>query len=115
MSRSLYLIVCVITCSSPITFLILAFALGYTPALSSEEDLIFAMLGTFSISLLTYPAGAIGTLFAYYITIYHGLLLPSETVIVAAPLYIGAGYWQWYVLLPKYYARQHARKQTECA
>ncbi len=114
MSRRLYLIVCVITCSLPITAVVLAFALGYAPSMSYEEDMTFAMLGNFLISLLTYPAGAIGTLFAYCIPLYHDLLLPSEAVIVAAPLYIGAGYWQWYVLLPKYYARQHARRQAEC-
>ena len=67
---------------------------------SLSEDIIAAGLGSVVASILTYPAGVIGTAFSYA-TVYFGLLTPTEAVLFAAPLYIGAGYLQWYVLIPK--------------
>ena len=63
---------------------------------------MFALLGTFMASLFTYPSGVIGT-FVSGCAVYFGWLTPAESVLAATPLYIGAGYFQWYVLIPRYF------------
>ncbi|SRR6266849_10504895 len=100
--RRTYIVLCVLACVTPIALVFVQFASYVSPWIASGDDLLFAALGNFAASVLTYPAGVVGTI-AFYVLIYVGLLTPTEAVLFAAPLYIGAGYFQWYVLIPKYF------------
>ena len=78
---------------------------------SPSEDIIAAGLGNMVASILTYPAGIIGTMLSYA-AVYFGLLTPTEAVLLAAPFYIGAGYLQWYVLIPTWKGRAKNPKSS---
>jgi len=64
--------------------------------------MLLALLGTWVASILTYPAGVIATVISY-IPVYLGVVTATEAVLLAAPLYIAAGYLQWYVLVPNHF------------
>jgi hypothetical protein len=68
------------------------------------DEVLLAAAGNLALSVLTYPAGIVGTI-AFFALIFVGLATPTEAVLCAAPLYIGAGYFQWYVLIPKHFLR----------
>lgn len=102
LSRRAYVLLVALACATPIALVFIHFALGVPTSISSNEDILFAGLGGFMASAFTYPAGAIGTIVTYA-TIYAGLLTPTEATLFAAPFYIGAGYLQWYVLIPRHF------------
>jgi len=100
--RRTYIVFCVLACVIPLAFVFLQFALDVPPSISSNDDTLFAAAGSFAVSVLTYPAGLVGTI-ACFVMITSGLVTPTEAVLLAAPLYIGAGYFQWYVLIPRHF------------
>jgi hypothetical protein len=100
--RRTYIVLCVLACVTPVALVFVQFASDVSPSAASGDDILFAALGNFAASVLTYPAGVVGTI-AFCVLIYVGLLTPTEAVLFAAPLYIGAGYFQWYVLIPKHF------------
>ena len=63
---------------------------------------MFALLGTLMAGLFTYPAGVVGTVVSFA-SVYYGWVTPTESVLLATPVYLGAGYYQWYVLIPNYF------------
>jgi hypothetical protein len=101
LSRGAYIAVTALACVAPIAMALMRFAAGVRVS-SMFDDIRFALLGSLIASVLTYPAGIVGTLFSC-VTTYVGMLTPTESVLMAAPLYIGAGYLQWYVLIPRYF------------
>ncbi len=93
-----YIVLCALACVTPFALDFVLFASGSWPS----GDVLFAALGNLAASILTYPAGVVGTI-AFYALVYVGLQTPTEAVLSAAPLYIGAGYFQWYVRIPKHF------------
>jgi hypothetical protein len=100
-SRGAYVAFCALACVAPMAMVLLRYTAGVRVS-SMFDDIRFALLGSLIASVLTYPAGIIGTAFSC-VTAYVGLLTPTEAVLFAAPLYIGAGYLQWYVLIPRHF------------
>lgn len=82
--------------------MLIQLAFGAPASGSSRDDMMFAALGTFMASLFTYPSGVVGTIVSCG-AIYSGLLTPTQSVLLAAPVYVGVGYFQWYVLIPRYF------------
>lgn len=97
-----YVVLCVLACVTPIALVFVLFALNVPTSPSSNDDIMFAALGSLVASIFTYPAGVIGTIVSY-LAVYFGLLTPTEAVLFAAPLYVGARYLQWYVLILGYF------------
>lgn len=102
LSRRTYVLLVALACAAPIALVFIHFALGVPTSISSSDDILFAALGGLVASACTYPAGVIGTIVSY-VTVYAGLLTPTEATLFAAPFYIGAGYLQWYVLIPRHF------------
>ena len=102
LSRRMYIVLCTLACVTPMTLVFAQFSLGVLIPVAPHDDMMFALVGEFMASVLTYPAGVVGTVVSW-ITVYFGLLTPTESVLFAAPIYLGAGYFQWYVLIPKYF------------
>ena len=105
--RWVYIVFCVLAWILPLALFLLQIALDALPSASSSDDSLFAAIGNFALSALTYPAGLVGTI-ACSVMIYSGLFTPTEAVFCAAPFYIGAGYFQWYVLIPKHFRARSA-------
>ena len=102
LSRWTYVVLCVLACVTPIVLAFVQVGLGLLTPVAAHDDLLFALAGSFMAIVLTYPAGVVGT-FVSWVTMYFGFLTPTESVLLAAPVYLGAGYLQWYVLIPKYF------------
>lgn len=103
LSRLTYIVLCVLACATPIALDFAQFVFGVpSTSHSSSEDIMFAALGSFMASVFTYPAGVVGTVVSCAAA-YFGLLTPTEAVLFATPFYVGAGYFQWYVLIPRYF------------
>lgn len=81
---------------------VIRIVLGASASVPAQDDTMFAILGTLMAGLFTYPTGIVGTI-ASCVTAYFGVLTPTESVVLATPLYVGAGYFQWYVLIPRYF------------
>ena len=96
----MYIFLSALACVIPIALVFVQFGLDIPD--SPASDMLLALLGIFLVSVLTYPAGVIGTVISCGAT-YSGLLTATEAVLFAAPFYVGAGYLQWYVLIPKYF------------
>jgi hypothetical protein len=92
--RRTYVILCLVACVTPLALI----SFDLVPV----SDGLLAAVGNLAVSVLTYPAGVVGTI-AFYALIFLGLATPTEAVLCVAPLYIGAGYFQWYVLIPKHF------------
>jgi hypothetical protein len=103
-----YIVLCVLVCVFPIWVVLSQFFLGVPRSISRNDDLLFALLGTFAAAVLTYPTGVLATI-ASYVPVYFRWLTWTEAVLLAAPIYIATGYLQWYVLKPALDAtqRQH--------
>ena len=97
--RWTYIILCMLACVMPLALLLVQRSSDFS---SSVGDTLLGAIGNLAISVLTYPAGLVGTI-AFSALIYAGVATPSEAVLCAAPLYIGAGYLQWYVLVPRHF------------
>jgi hypothetical protein len=100
--RWTYVILCVLACVAPLALILVRYRSGISSSYVSIDDTLFAAVGNLAVSVLTYPAGVVGTI-AFYALISVGVATPTEAVLCAAPLYIGAGYVQWYVLIPKHF------------
>ena len=100
--RRTYIVLCGLACVTPIALVFVQFAYDVSPSAASDHDTLFAALGNFGANVLTYPAGVVGTI-VFLGLVYGGWLTPTEALLFAAPLYIGAGYFQWYVLIPKHF------------
>ena len=100
MNRILYLVLCVPLCVVPIVLALLAEYMGWP-----VNDAAAAAIGLLLIPILTYPAGVVGTVFFLIVTL-TGLTTLTEGMVLAAPVFVGAGYLQWYVILPKVYRRK---------
>jgi hypothetical protein len=68
----------------------------------SHEGMKLAWVTLAGFMLLTYPLGVIPTLASFFIAIYLGWMTPFGSVIFLSPLYFVAGYFQWYVFIPRY-------------
>jgi hypothetical protein len=98
-----YISLCVLVCATPFALDFSGFASAISLSIGASDDaVLFAVLGSLVASALTYPAGVVGTI-AFYALIFVGLATPAEALLVAAPLNVGAGYFQWYVLIPKHF------------
>jgi hypothetical protein len=97
-----YLFFCAWACVSPVALVLVRLASGATAPGSSRDDMIFALLGTFMASLFTYPSGVVGTIVSCA-AVWFGWVTPAESVLLATPVYVAAGYLQWYVLIPGYF------------
>jgi len=96
MKRILYLVLCVLACVTP-----LPVAVFFDNLLN---DVAVASLGLLVVQVLTYPAGAVGTVL-WLVLVLTGLTTPTEGIALLAPVFAGAGYVQWWVMLPKIYGR----------
>jgi hypothetical protein len=97
-----YLVYCAWACVGPIALVLFRIAFGAPASIPAQEDMTFALLGTLMAGLFTYPTGVVGTMVSAAL-VYWGLVTPTESVLLATPFYIGAGYLQWYVLIPRYF------------
>jgi hypothetical protein len=102
LSRRIYVLLVTLACATPIALVFISLALGVPTSTSSSDDILYAAVGGLVASVFTYPTGVIGTIVSYA-TVYAGLLTPTEAPLFAAPFYIGAGYFQWYVLIPRHF------------
>jgi len=102
--RRTYVILCVLACVTPLALVFARLPFGVSSSAAFADDTLLAAVGNLVASVLTYPAGVVGTI-AFYVLIYLGIATPTEAVLCAAPLYIGAGYFQWYVLIPKHFSK----------
>jgi hypothetical protein len=100
--RRTYVILCLLACVTPLALILARIPSGISSS-DVSVDTLLAAVGNLAVSVLTYPAGVVGTI-AFYALIFVGSATPSEAVLCAAPLYIGAGYFQWYVLIPKHFS-----------
>jgi len=100
--RWIYVILCVLACVTPLALILIQHPSDMSSSAASADDSLLAAVGNLAASVLTYPAGVVGTI-ASYALIYVGIATPTESVLCVAPLYIGAGYVQWYVLVPKHF------------
>jgi hypothetical protein len=100
--RLTYVILCVLACVTPLALILVQLPSWISSSDASVDDTLLAAVGNLAVSVLTYPAGVVGTI-AFYALISVGVATPTEAVLCAAPLYIGAGYFQWYVLIPKHF------------
>jgi len=96
--RRTYLALCLLACAMPLALVLIQFAFDLSPS----DDSLLAGAGNLAAGVLTYPAGLVGSI-AFFIPVVFGLLTPTEAVLFAAPFYIAAGYWQWYVLVPGHF------------
>jgi len=94
--RRTYVILCLLACVTPLSLILVRFPSGML------DEFLLAAAGNLALSVLTYPAGIVGTI-AFFALIFVGLATPTEAVLCAALLYIGAGYFQWYALIPKHF------------
>jgi hypothetical protein len=100
--RWIYVILCLLACVTPLALILIQHPSDISSSAAVANDTLLAAIGNLAASVLTYPAGVVGTI-AFYALISVGVATPTESVLCAAPLYIGAGYVQWYVLIPKYF------------
>jgi len=98
MNRILYLALCALVCVAPIV--VVAIGMGWP-----VTDGMAAGIALLLIPILTYPAGVVGTVF-FLIVSLTGITTLTEGMALAAPIFAGAGYLQWYVILPKVYSRK---------
>jgi hypothetical protein len=96
------MIYCAWACISPIALVLIRIVFGGPASGPSQDDMMFAALGTFMAGVFTYPSGVLGTIVSFG-AMYFGLVTPIESVLLATPVYVGAGYFQWYVLIPRYF------------
>jgi len=108
MKRMLYLVLCVLVCVTPLALVVLFLGMRWP----LDDDTLFAAIALLLISVLTYPAGVIGTVFCLGM-IWSGLVTPTETIALSAPIFAGAGYLQWYVILPKVYGRNRGAGESQ--
>jgi hypothetical protein len=101
--RRTYVILCLLACVTPLALILVRLPSGISSSDVSIDDTLWAAVGNLAVSVLTYPAGVVGTI-VFYVLVSVGLTTPTEAVLCAAPLYIGAGYFQWYVLIPKHFS-----------
>lgn len=97
-----YILYCTWACLSPVALAVIRIVFDASGSAPAQDDTMFAVLGTLMAGLFTYPTGIVGTI-ASWVTVYLGVLTPTESVLLATPLYVGAGYFQWYVLIPRYF------------
>ena len=96
--RRTYLALCLLACTTPLALVFIPLAFDLSP----PHDTLLAGAGNLAAGVLTYPAGFLGSI-AFFVPVFLGLLTPTEAVLFAAPFYIAAGYWQWYVLVPGHF------------
>jgi hypothetical protein len=117
LNRATYLALCIFLCFLPALAIFIVSTLSSFASDFPEFGLNFSMipkeylplvnmLNQFLMTVLTYPAGAIGAIVSL-ITIYFGILTPEEAFLLTTPLYIAAGYIQWYVVMPKYFKEKN--------
>jgi hypothetical protein len=106
LNRATYLALCIFFCFIPALFVFISSAssgIGINLSILPEEYYPFiSNLSLFLMTVLTYPAGAVGSIVTF-ITLFFGILTPTEAFLLTTPLYIAAGYIQWYVVMPKYF------------
>jgi hypothetical protein len=106
LNRASYLVLCLFLCFVPALFVFISSAfsgIGLNLSIIPEEYYPFiSYLSLFLTTVLTYPAGVIGSIVSF-ITLFFGILTPTEAFLLTTPLYIAAGYIQWYVVIPKYF------------
>jgi len=100
MNRILYLALCALVCVAPIVLVLLAVGMGWP-----VNEGVAAGIALLLIPILTYPAGVVGTVFFLIVTL-TGLTTLTEGMALAAPIFAGTGYLQWYVILPGVYGRK---------
>jgi hypothetical protein len=110
LNRKTYLALCIFLCFLPALFVFISSAfsgIGLNLSILPEEYYPFiSNLSLFLMTVLTYPAGAIGSIVTF-ITLFFGILTPTEAFLLTTPLYIAAGYIQWYVVIPKYFKEKN--------
>ncbi len=88
------------------TVTVIGIGLGVIAAtVDNSEGRISLAVGVLLLSMLTYPAGIIGTLCGMPL-IFMGLVTPAEALAISAPVYAISGTLQWYVILPRVFARR---------
>ncbi len=97
-----YIVYCTWACLSPVALAVIRIVFDAPASVPAQDDAMFAILGTLMAGLFTYPTGIVGTI-ASGVAVYFGLVTPTESVLLATPLYVAAGYFQWYVLIPRYF------------
>jgi TRAP-type C4-dicarboxylate transport system permease large subunit len=74
---------------------------AYSETGKSNWPYIFA---TYFVAAATFPFGLLPVLVVLSL-VYVGLATPAEALAVASPFCAVLGYFQWYVLLPRWYRR----------
>src|SRR5262249_4503440 len=105
MNRILYLVLCVLACVTP-----LPVAVFFDNLLN---DVAVASLGLLVVQVLTYPAGAVGTVL-WLVLVLTGLTTPTEGSALLAPVFAGAGSVQGGGWLPRGYGRDRGGSAPPC-
>src|SRR5262245_2724357 len=87
--RWAYVILCVLACVTPLALILIQHPSDVSSSAAVANDTLLAAVGNLAASVLTYPAGVVGSI-ASYALIYVGVATPTETVLCASPLYLGA-------------------------
>jgi hypothetical protein len=120
LNRITYLSLCIFLCFLPALIIFIGSTL---PSLASafpelginlsilpaEYYPFISMLNQMLMLVLTYPAGVVGTI-VLFVTTFFGILTPDEAFLLTTPLYVAAGYIQWYVVIPKYFKENNTVK-----
>lgn len=67
---------------------------------SGVAGTIGAFGGLLALAVLTFPAGFV-PVFLWWLLVWNGIATPSEGVAAVMPVFIAAGYLQWFVWIPK--------------
>lgn len=71
---------------------------------SGVVELTGALGGLLALAVLTFPAGFVPVLL-WWLLVWSGIATPSEGVAAVMPVFIAAGYLQWFVWIPKFVRR----------
>lgn len=71
---------------------------------SGVAEAISAFGGLLALAVLTFPAGFVPVVL-WWLLVGSGIATPSEGVATLMPVFIAAGYLQWFVWIPKFVRR----------
>jgi hypothetical protein len=69
------------------------------------SSVVLQLLQAILLPVLTFPLGVLGALCTLPL-IFYGITTPAEAHMIAAPVYVLAGWAQWYVVLPKLFGQR---------
>lgn len=98
---ALYVGLCLVASLAPLIFE----SARHTSGESGAAETIGAFVGMFALAVLTFPAGVVPVLL-WWLLVRSGVATPSEGVAVLMPVFIAAGYLQWFVWIPKFVRRR---------